>query len=56
MEASPGAALDLPVKVLVWADDAGLANRHGVAAHVAGPLSAAEVVTGRVAGPAWARL
>ena len=63
MQASPLAALDLPLKVLVWADDEGgvwmsylegawLADRHGIAADLARPLSAAEVVTGRVAGPA----
>jgi uncharacterized protein (DUF302 family) len=63
MQASPLAALDLPLKVLVWADDEGtvwmsylegqwLANRHGVAADLARPLSAVELVTGKVAGPA----
>ena len=63
MQASPLAALDLPLKVLVWADDQGsvwmsylegqwLAERHGIAADLARPLSAVDTVTGRVAAEA----
>jgi uncharacterized protein (DUF302 family) len=62
MVASPLAALDLPLKVLVWADDDGgvwmsyldsvwLAARHGLAATVAAPLSAAARLTDHVAAP-----
>ena len=62
MVASPLAALDLPLKVLVWADDDGavwmsyldpawLAARHGLAATLAAPLSAVDRVTDRVAAP-----
>ena len=51
MEVTPLAALDLPLKVLVWADDAGtvwmtylsrtwLTDRHGIPADLAKPLSA----------------
>lgn len=58
MEASPLAALDLPLKVLVWEDDREavwmsclsgqwLADRHGVPAGLAAPLSAPEVLIGR---------
>jgi uncharacterized protein (DUF302 family) len=61
MEASPLAALDLPLKILVWADDAGtvwmsylsaewLAGRHGVPAELSRALSAPEALTSRVAG------
>ena len=61
MEAAPLAALDLPLKVLVWAGDAGavwmsylssewLAGRHGIPAELAKALSAPDVLTGRVAG------
>jgi uncharacterized protein (DUF302 family) len=61
MIASPLAALDLPLKVLVWADDDGavwmshldsawLADRHGLAATVAAPLSAVDRLTDQVAG------
>jgi uncharacterized protein (DUF302 family) len=61
MVASPLAALDLPLKVLVWADDGGtvwmsyldpvwLAARHGLGAELAAPLSAVDRLTGMVAG------
>jgi uncharacterized protein (DUF302 family) len=60
MEVSPLAALDLPLKVLVWADDNGvvwmsylsaewLAGRYGIPPEVAKPLSAVESLTGHVA-------
>ncbi len=60
MAAAPLAALDLPLKVLVWADDAGgvwmtyadpawLAARHGLAGQLAAPLSAVVALTGQVA-------
>ncbi len=60
MQASPLAALDLPLKVLVWADDAGavwmsylsaewLARRHGIPTEVSKALSAPDVLTSRVA-------
>jgi uncharacterized protein (DUF302 family) len=60
MAASPLVALDLPLKVLVWADDGGsvwmsyldpawLAARHGLSGDLAAPLSAAERLTHRVA-------
>ena len=63
MQASPLAALDLPLKVLVWADDQGsvwmsylegqwLADRHGIAVDLARPLSAVDTITGRVAAGA----
>jgi uncharacterized protein (DUF302 family) len=56
MEAAPLAALDLPLKVLVWADDRGavwmsylsaewLADRHAVPTQLANPLSAPEMLT-----------
>lgn len=56
MEAAPLAALDLPLKVLVWADDIGavwmsylsaewLADRHAVPTQLAKPLSAPEILT-----------
>jgi uncharacterized protein (DUF302 family) len=63
MEAAPLVAIDLPLKVLVWADDAGavwmthlspewLADRGGLSLDQPGALSAPEVLTGRVAeGP-----
>ena len=52
MAASPLAAIDLPLKILVWADDDGavwmsyfdpawLVARHGLSAELAAPLSAA---------------
>jgi uncharacterized protein (DUF302 family) len=61
MVASPLAALDLPLKVLVWMDDDGavwmsyldagwLAGRHGLAAELAAPLSAVDRLTAQVAG------
>ncbi len=61
MEASPLAALDLPLKVLVWVDDVGevwmsyltaewLAGRHGIRTDLSKALSAPDVLTGRVAG------
>jgi len=60
MEASPLAALDLPLKVLVWADDEGtvwmsylaaewLAGRHGIAAELTKPLAAPDALTSRIA-------
>jgi uncharacterized protein (DUF302 family) len=60
MEAVPLAALDLPLKVLVWADDAGvtwmsflsaawLADRYDIPVEAAQPLSAVDVLTSRVA-------
>jgi uncharacterized protein (DUF302 family) len=60
MAAAPLAALDLPLKVLVWADDAGavwmtyndpgwLAARHGLDGQLAAPLSAVAALAGRVA-------
>jgi uncharacterized protein (DUF302 family) len=62
MVASPLAALDLPLKVLVWMDDDGavwmsyldagwLAARHGLAAELAAPLSAVAGLTAQVAVP-----
>ena len=62
MVASPLAALDLPLKVLVWMDDDGavwmsyldagwLAARHGLAAELAAPLSAVDGLTAQVAVP-----
>jgi uncharacterized protein (DUF302 family) len=62
MVASPLAALDLPLKVLVWADGEGavwmsyldpawLSARHGLAATVAAPLSAVARLTDQVAAP-----
>ena len=58
MVASPLAAIDLPLKVLVWADDEGvvwmsyltpqwLAHRHGLSEDLAAPLAAVEAVTSR---------
>ena len=60
MEAAPLAALDLPLKVLVWADDSGaawmsylsaewLADRHGIPAEGTKPLAAPDMLTGRIA-------
>ena len=60
MEGSFLAALDLPLKVLVWADDDGavwmsyldsawLAERHGLAPTLAAPLSATSRLTDQVA-------
>ena len=60
MAASPLAAIDLPLKLLVWQDDDGvvwmshidpqwLAGRHGLAAELAAPLAAAGVLAGKVA-------
>jgi uncharacterized protein (DUF302 family) len=64
MVAAPLAALDLPLKVLVWEDGGGtvwmsyldpgwLAARHGLTGQLAAPLSAPAVLTGRLsaAGP-----
>jgi uncharacterized protein (DUF302 family) len=59
MEAAPLAALDLPLKILVWADDAGrvwmsylsgewLADRYEIPAELAKALAATEVLTSRV--------
>lgn len=61
MEASPLAALDLPLKVLVWADEAGavwmsylsaewLARRHGIPTELSKALSAPGALAGRVTG------
>jgi uncharacterized protein (DUF302 family) len=55
MQTAPLAALDLPLKILVWADDLGvvwmsylsapwLAERHGVPSEIAKPLSAPEML------------
>jgi uncharacterized protein (DUF302 family) len=63
MQAVPLAALDLPLKVLVWADDAGatwmsflsaawLAARYDIPAEQAKPFSAVDVLTNRVASSA----
>jgi uncharacterized protein (DUF302 family) len=60
MVASPLAALDLPLKVLVWMDDDGavwmsyldaawLAARHGLATELAASLSAVDRLTAQVA-------
>jgi uncharacterized protein (DUF302 family) len=60
MAAAPLAALELPLKVLVWEDDdravwlsyvdaAWLADRHALDARLAAPLSATEQLTGRAA-------
>jgi uncharacterized protein (DUF302 family) len=60
MAAAPLAAIDLPLKLLVWEDDDGgvwmshiepgwLAGRHGLTADLAAPLAAAGVLAGRVA-------
>jgi uncharacterized protein (DUF302 family) len=62
MEAAPLAALDLPLKVLVWEDDAGtvwmtylsaqwLAHRHNIPADLAKPLTAVDALASRLAGP-----
>ena len=61
MQERPLAALDLPLKVLVWRDDAGgvwtsylsgswLGQRHAVTPELAKPLSAPDVLTGAMAG------
>ena len=60
MVASPLAALDLPLKILVWMDDDGavwmsyldagwLATRHDLATELAAPLSAVDRLTAQVA-------
>jgi uncharacterized protein (DUF302 family) len=60
MVAAPLAAIDLPLKVLVWQDDRDavwmsyldpgwLAERHGLTAGLAAPLSAAAGLAGKVA-------
>jgi uncharacterized protein (DUF302 family) len=60
MAASPLAALDLPLKVLVWADDDGvvwmtylsaewLADRYDIPPDVAKPLSAVDNLTAHLA-------
>jgi uncharacterized protein (DUF302 family) len=59
MQAAPLTALDLPLKILVWADDLGvvwmtylspqwLSTRHGLTADLAQPLDAVEALTTRV--------
>ncbi len=55
MEAAPLAALDLPLKVLIWADDAGtcvsytapaeLARRYGLSDELAGRLAGIDLIT-----------
>jgi len=63
MVAAPLAAIDLPVKILVWQDDAGavwmshldpawLAARHGLSAEQAAPLGAPAKLTAKVAASA----
>lgn len=60
MDASPSAALDLPLKILVWADDDGptwmsylspdwLAARHGIPDWLAAPLAAVDTLTAKIA-------
>lgn len=60
MVAAPLAAIDLPLKLLVWQDDEGavwmshidpqwLADRYGLTADQAAPLAAAGALAGRVA-------
>jgi|SRR5271155_1899831 len=60
MDVAPTAALDMPLKTLVWADDGGavwmtylsaawLADRHDIPADLAKPLSAVEVFASRIA-------
>jgi uncharacterized protein (DUF302 family) len=60
MVSAPLAAIDLPLKLLVWQDDEGavwmshidpqwLAERYGLAADVAAPLAAPGALAGRVA-------
>jgi uncharacterized protein (DUF302 family) len=60
MDAAPVAALDLPLKVLVWVDDEGevwmtnisgewLVERHGIPEGLAHALSATDVLTRRIA-------
>jgi uncharacterized protein (DUF302 family) len=62
MAEEPLAALDLPLRVLVWQDDGGdvwmsyidpawLANRYGLATETARPLRAVERIVGQVADP-----
>ena len=59
MDAAPLAALDLPLKILVW-DDAGqtwmtflspdwLAARHGISDWLSSPLGAVDLLTGKIA-------
>jgi uncharacterized protein (DUF302 family) len=61
MVSAPLLAIDLPLKVLVWADNEGsvwmsyldgawLAARHGLTATEAGPLAAPDKLTAQVAG------
>jgi uncharacterized protein (DUF302 family) len=60
MVAAPLSAIDLPLKILVWQDDAGsvwmshldpawLAARHGLTAELVAPLAAAGKIAGQVA-------
>ena len=60
MQAQPLAALDLPLKILVWVDDqdqvwmsfaspAWLADRYGLTEDAARPLAAPAILTGAVA-------
>jgi uncharacterized protein (DUF302 family) len=61
MQVAPLAALDLPLKILVWADDGGgvwmghldagwLATRYGLTPDQAAPLGAAAKLVDRIAG------
>jgi uncharacterized protein (DUF302 family) len=63
MQAAPLAALDLPLKILVWCDDAGtvwmtyvsadwLARRYGLDAELGKRLAAADALTGRISSSA----
>jgi uncharacterized protein (DUF302 family) len=63
MAEEPLAALDLPLRVLVWQDDSGavwmtyiepawLADRYGLGTEAARPLRAVERIVGQVADPA----
>ena len=60
MQASPLSAMDLPLKILVWEDDAGrvwmtylsadwLADRYNLPDELAKPLAAPDGLTGRAA-------
>ena len=62
MTAAPLAALDLPLKVLVWQDDGGvvrisyldpdwLAARHGLTPDLVAPLSAVRTLVGHMSAP-----
>ena len=62
MAADPLAAIDLPLKIVVWEDDNGtvwmtyldpgwLAARHGLTGPLAAPLAAVAGLTGKAAAP-----